>query len=257
MHFVANLSQRDTVQPVDMEELAAADKAAAPQQPSGPVIIIGAGPAGLAAAVTLKRNGVEVVVLEARDRCARGGWPPRARCGTACIPPQPRALAPPAVTPPAPPLPLRRVGGRVHTYQGEGLAAPVDLGASIITGTRADLKSGAMADPSTLVAAQLGVPLHSLNPSLLPLYDTRDGRRLEPEVDSAVERCGCTAWRGQEAGLGYLAGCLAGCCRGCLLPGTGPPTCPLGPTRTHTHPHTRAHTPAAGCATTCWTRPPR
>jgi hypothetical protein len=82
------------------------------------------------------------------------------------------------------------VGGRVHTYQGGGLLVPVDMGASIITGTRADLKSGAMADPSTLIAAQLGVPLHGLNATLLPLYDTKSGLRLEPEVDAAVERWG-------------------------------------------------------------------
>lgn len=42
----------------------------------------------------MQRHGVEVTVLEARDR----------------------------------------VGGRVHSYQDEGFTAPVDLGASIITG---------------------------------------------------------------------------------------------------------------------------
>lgn len=59
----------------------------------GKVIIIGAGPAGLAAASSLKRAGVEIVVLEARDR----------------------------------------IGGRVHSYKGD-FGAPVDLGASLITG---------------------------------------------------------------------------------------------------------------------------
>lgn len=84
----------------------------------------------------------------------------------------------------------------MHSYKGEGLHAEVDLGASIITGTVADVKSGARADPCALLAEQLGVPLHSLNADMLPLYDTADGKRITAELDAAVERWAsrcCTA----------------------------------------------------------------
>merc|ERR1712091_471574 len=61
---------------------------------SKPVIIIGAGPSGLACTNQLKSRNVPVIVLEARDR----------------------------------------VGGRVWTERGT-FSAPVDFGASIVTGT--------------------------------------------------------------------------------------------------------------------------
>lgn len=48
----------------------------------------------------LQRNGVEVTVLEARDR----------------------------------------VGGRVHTLQDDRFGCPIDLGASLITGTQVRLQ---------------------------------------------------------------------------------------------------------------------
>lgn len=61
------------------------------------VIIVGAGAAGLAAARTLRRNGVEVLVLEARDR----------------------------------------PGGRAYTLQTSGGAYPIELGAEFIHGKAA------------------------------------------------------------------------------------------------------------------------
>jgi hypothetical protein len=45
-----------------------------------------------------------------------------------------------------------RVGGRVLTVRGGPLSAPVDLGASIITGVAADAGKGLRADPSAIVA---------------------------------------------------------------------------------------------------------
>jgi monoamine oxidase len=64
------------------------------------VIVVGAGPAGLSAARHLTRLGVgSVTVLEARER----------------------------------------IGGRVHSYTDAGFSCPVDLGASIITGTALEL----------------------------------------------------------------------------------------------------------------------
>ena len=45
-----------------------------------------------------------------------------------------------------------RVGGRVQTQQSGGLTAPVDLGASIITGTEVDIEKGLQPDPSTIIA---------------------------------------------------------------------------------------------------------
>jgi len=45
-----------------------------------------------------------------------------------------------------------RVGGRVYTHRGSGFSVPVDLGASIITGTATDLAKSARADPSAIIA---------------------------------------------------------------------------------------------------------
>ena len=45
-----------------------------------------------------------------------------------------------------------RVGGRVHTYTGAGFSGPIDLGASLITGTATDVVKGLRADPSAVVA---------------------------------------------------------------------------------------------------------
>ena len=118
-----------------------------------PTIVIGAGPAGLAAATMIRRQGGEVVVLEARDR----------------------------------------VGGRVHT-DWDTFSAPVDLGASIVTGISEDPKRrtgmpwlGVRADPSGIIAKQLGLNLVELREGC-PLYDTKDGGKVSAEMDEKVER---------------------------------------------------------------------
>ena len=49
-----------------------------------------------------------------------------------------------------------RVGGRVYTHHGDGFTAPVDLGASIITGTQPSVEKGLRADPSAQVARCVG-----------------------------------------------------------------------------------------------------
>lgn len=49
------------------------------------------------------------------------------------------------------------MGGRVHTARDGPLGAPVDLGASIITGTATDAGKGLRADPSAVIA-RFGAP---------------------------------------------------------------------------------------------------
>ncbi|PRW44477.1 lysine-specific histone demethylase 1-like protein 3 isoform A [Chlorella sorokiniana] len=111
------------------------------------VVVVGAGPAGLTAALHLKRNGSEVTVLEARDR----------------------------------------VGGRVHSFQGDGFTAPVDLGASIITGIEPDVEKGLRSDPSAVICKQLGIRLHELG-ERLPLLDTATGLPVPAQLDAEVEK---------------------------------------------------------------------
>ncbi|KAL4433102.1 hypothetical protein ABPG77_006529 [Micractinium sp. CCAP 211/92] len=111
------------------------------------VAVVGAGPAGLTAALHLKRNGADVTVLEARER----------------------------------------VGGRVHSYQGDGFTAPVDLGASIITGIDPDVEKGLRSDPSAILCRQLGIKLHPLGEQL-PLLDTATGLPVPEELDKSVEK---------------------------------------------------------------------
>lgn len=93
----------------------------------------------------LQRNNVDVLVLEARDR----------------------------------------VGGRVHSYQGSGFSAPVDLGASLVTGTAPDAEAGLAPDPVSFVCKQLGIQLHMLG-GRLPLFDAA-GQQVAAEVDAAVD----------------------------------------------------------------------
>lgn len=133
-----------------MAKQAAAERRAAAklQRQRGRVIVVGAGPAGLTAALHLKRNGVDVTVLEAQPR----------------------------------------VGGRVNSHLAPGFSVPVDLGASIITGVETDLKQGLRADPSAHLCAQLGVQLHTLRQDLLPIYDAVTAKLADELVDKQAER---------------------------------------------------------------------
>jgi lysine-specific histone demethylase 1 len=78
-----------------------------------------------------------------------------------------------------------RVGGRVHSYTGP-FAAPVDLGASLVTGTAPDTKEGLAPDPVLFVCKQLGIQLHTLGGSL-PIYDAQ-GQQVTAETDEVVDR---------------------------------------------------------------------
>jgi hypothetical protein len=79
----------------------------------------------------------------------------------------------------------KRVGGRVHTDK-KSFSAPVDLGASIITGIEADVGGERRPDPSALVCKQLNKECVPLGP-LCPLYDAVTGQLVPPEVDQALE----------------------------------------------------------------------
>lgn len=120
-----------------------------PQRSGKTAVVVGAGPAGLAAAQHLQAQGVQVKVLEARGR----------------------------------------VGGRVHTDRSS-LSVPVDLGASIITGTEPNLEAGLRPDPSALVGRQAGLAFHGLNSDNCPIFDGVTGAPVDAATDRRVE-----AWR--------------------------------------------------------------
>lgn len=78
-----------------------------------------------------------------------------------------------------------RVGGRVHSYQGP-FSVPVDLGASLVTGTAPDTTEGLAPDPVSFVCKQLGIKLHVLAGEL-PIYNA-SGQLVPPAADKAVDR---------------------------------------------------------------------
>lgn len=139
-------------------------------RPAGRVIVLGAGIAGLTAARRLAQRGVEVVVIEARNR----------------------------------------VGGRIHTWDmaqnrtwdpalqsSPGVHAPIDLGASFIHGIEGNpvkqlekdvsLKHAATSK-TTLIASSVGarpasppsIPWTTNQPSLWTAVQARHGPRTRP-----------------------------------------------------------------------------
>lgn len=78
-----------------------------------------------------------------------------------------------------------RVGGRVYTDRST-FSAPVDLGASIITGVEADFAAERRADPSALLCKQLGLELTTLRGDC-PLYDSVTGLKVPRDLDAALE----------------------------------------------------------------------
>ncbi|XP_062201491.1 lysine-specific histone demethylase 1 homolog 3-like [Phragmites australis] len=78
-----------------------------------------------------------------------------------------------------------RIGGRVYTDR-TSLSVPVDLGASIITGVKADIATERRADPSSLICSQLGLELTVLNSSC-PLYDVVTGDKVPDDLDEDLE----------------------------------------------------------------------
>ena len=126
---------------------------AARPKPTKPVVVVGAGPAGLAAARMVTSHGVQCIVLEARDR----------------------------------------VGGRVHTDRSSlsvpvDMGASIITGCEPDAKRRTGLPwLGVRADPSATIAAQLGLALKTLG-NKLPLYDGVTGELVSDELDARVER---------------------------------------------------------------------
>lgn len=78
-----------------------------------------------------------------------------------------------------------RVGGRVHSCASSGFGAPVDLGASIITGTDTVVAKGLRPDPSTLVARYNSLPTSFCQSKLIPLSSSL--RKLERSLPISVQ----------------------------------------------------------------------
>ena len=79
-----------------------------------------------------------------------------------------------------------RIGGRVFTDR-TSLSVPVDLGASIVTGTKADLAEGLRPDPSALLCRLHGLTYHDLDAGNCPLYDGVTGKAIDEATDRKVE----------------------------------------------------------------------
>ena len=78
-----------------------------------------------------------------------------------------------------------RVGGRVHSHRDPSLGAPVDLGASIVTGISPDVAKGHQPDPVAVIFRQMATPLHTLAQHL-PLFH-RGADPIDPGLDARVE----------------------------------------------------------------------
>jgi len=78
-----------------------------------------------------------------------------------------------------------RLGGRVFTDHST-FSVPVDLGASLITGTKVDPEKQTRPDPSTLLCQQLGLKMHMLDGEC-PIYDGYDGEPVSLKLDHEVE----------------------------------------------------------------------
>ena len=120
---------------------------------SKPVVIIGAGPSGLACANQLKSRNVPVILLEARDR----------------------------------------VGGRVWTEretfsQPVDFGASIVTGTEPNPKARTGMPwLGIRADPSAEVSSQIDLKLVELRTGC-PLYDGEDGRLVDGEKDARIEK---------------------------------------------------------------------
>ena len=77
-----------------------------------------------------------------------------------------------------------RVGGRVMTDR-DSFSVPIDLGASIITGTEVNVKKGLRSDPSSTICEQLDLKYEELLPEC-PLFDLGTGMKVDKQRDEKV-----------------------------------------------------------------------
>ena len=78
-----------------------------------------------------------------------------------------------------------RLGGRVVT-DGDTFGVPVDLGASIITGTEVNVKKGLRGDLSATICGQVGLEITPLRPEC-PLFDLATRAKVSEAQDKRVE----------------------------------------------------------------------
>ncbi|KAF8072835.1 LDL3 [Scenedesmus sp. PABB004] len=226
-YFVQHLERKDTLQPLGYEgeadpaadaeacaqrakaaaAAAAAKRAAAaepPPKPAGRVIVVGAGPAGLAAATLLQRNGVEVVVLEARERVGgrvhshTGDFAAPVDLGASLVagtaPDTHEGLAPDPVT-----VVLRQLGIQLHTlderlpiYDATGRLVPPELDTAVDR-LRDDLMDAAQreadGDPAAAATQSLGAALErALEQRMRPPQAPPPANEQQPEPKQEPEQ---------------------------------------------------------------------